>query len=241
MTTTFCTYVSDEYYHSIGCDKLVKSAKYFHPEIPMKVFGTEDLKQFDVDFGLLHPFVIAPLLEEYDRVIYLDADSIITGELDELFSIKGYDIVGVRNNNDFGKAGIDEPFTQPQVGVWRYMNAGLVCTTSKDFVSDWKKYNAIFGYLLPHKEQNVYNGISLNYKTAIVDTRKSDVYYGVSALSGEESHWDSWKEIQVINDELWLNEKKVKVLHHAGGFKKDKLGFYMFNDQTRKRLITITS
>lgn len=241
MTTTFCTYVSDEYYHSIGADKLVKSAQYFHPEIPMKVFGTEEINKFGVDFGLLHPFIIGSLMDEYERVIYLDADSIITGKLDELLDIKVYDVIGVRNNNDDCKAGMDEPLTQPQIGVWRYMNAGLVCTTNKDFVSDWKKYNMIFGPMLPHKEQNIYNGISLNYKTAIVDTRKSDVYYGVSALSGEKTHWDNWKEIQVIEDELWLNEKRIKVIHHAGGFKEDKLGFYMFNEQTRKRLITITS
>lgn len=240
MKICFCTYVNDKYYHSMGADKLVASLKYFHPSIPILVYGDEDIKEFDVPFGLLHPFMIYKALLEYETVIYIDADSMIAGPLDELLlAVENYDIVGVRNNNDQYRAGKDEPIGQPGSGTADYLNAGLIATHHRGFILEWQMANILYGNLLPFKEQSVFNSLKRNYNTHMIDPKDSKVYYGVSALSGTETHWDSWMDIKVVEGDLILNDKKVKVLHHGGGTNPNKLGFYMFNDETRKRLIEI--
>lgn len=244
MKVAFCTNISDEYYHSMGADKLIKSAKYFHPEIPFFCYGTTDVERIGVGLPIIMPFIINELIRRYDAVVRFDADSIITGPLTELLeALEKYEVVGVRNNNDFHKAGMDEPLGQPGAGTEHYMNAGLVGTTSKAFIEEWMSVNKMFGTMLPFGEQSVLNGIAQKYKTFIVDHFDSGVYYGVGGLYGEDTHWDSWKDISVgwqADNPLFLKDKQIKVLHHGGGFHENKLGFYMFNEQTRKRLIEIT-
>lgn len=238
----FCTYVSDKYYHSMGADKLVKSARYFHPTIPMVMWGDDVINEFPAKFGFLHPHAIKKAMEEYETVIYIDADSIITGKLTELLEAikEPYDIIGVRNNNDLHKAGMDEPFAQPGAGTEHYLNGGMLATSNRAFIDEWIDHNNMYGSMLAFGEQTTLNALAQKYKTYMVDGYPTEVYYGVSALYGEKTHWDSWMDIEVIDKELVLNNKKVKVLHHAGGTKMDKLSFYMFNDETRKRLIEIT-
>ena len=237
----FCTNISDPYYHSYGVDKLVKSAKYFHPGIPFYVFGTEDVEKTGIPYQIVQPFIMHKLIDDYEMVVRFDADSMLTGPIEEILNHEGYELICVRNNNDYDRAGKDDPIAQFNVSIHDYVNSGLVATTSKAFIEEWMDINLSVGTMLPFKEQSTLNGIKRKYKTLIVDPKESEVYYGVSGLFGEEGHWDSWRHINTIDGILYLNGKKVKVLHHAGGFSENKLGFYMFNDQTRKRLIEITS
>lgn len=240
----FCTNVSDEYYHSMGADKLVRSAKYFHPDIPFVVFGSDDVENIGVPHELNTPFIINKLMDDYEWVVRFDADSMIVGPLTELMDAIAddyYDVIGVRNNNDFDKAGVDAPFTQHNVGIDGYLNTGLIATKSQAFLDIWMDDNLAYGMHLPFVGQSTYNNLTRKFKTYIVDGRECDCYYGTSGLYGNDTHWDSWKDIEVIEGRLHLGEKIIKVLHHAGGFKPDKLGFYMFNKETRKRLIEIIS
>jgi hypothetical protein len=158
--------------------------------------------------------------------------------MDELFAAldDSYSVVCVRNNNDFGKAGIGEPLSQPGHCVNPYVNAGLVAAKHHGFMSDWFFNTWSFSQILPFGSQTVLNGVLGGYLVKILDPIEAPVYYGVSALSGTETHWDSWKEITVVDGDLMLNNKKVKVLHHGGGFKAEKLGFEMFSEEVRKRL-----
>lgn len=240
-TIAFCTYVSDEYYHSFGADKLIASAKYFYPEIPFFIYGTEEIKKIGLPVESLHPFMMNKLKSQFDIVVYLDADSIITGTLNELFTaLEEYEVVCVRNNNDYGKAGCEGAISQQNRDINIYVNAGLVATTSQDFISDWMHNNRLFAELVPFGSQSVLNTIIDKYHWAIVDPMGAGVYYGVSSLSGVETHWESWKDISLIESKyLMLSGNCIKVLHHAGGFKPDKLGLYLFNDEVRKRLIEI--
>lgn len=240
----FVTNCSDEYYYSMGAEKLVKSARYFHPDIPFHVLGTEDMNALGGHNSFSMAPVINKFIDEYEWVVRLDADSMMSGPLDELLHEIAHngtaDIISVRNNNNKGKAGADEPISQPGAGTEHYLNAGLIATRSKDFLTDWMEHNFYYGEMLPFAEQSTFNALAQKYKTLIIDAPATDVHYGVSGLygSGEEgqSHWDSWKDIMVIKGELFLRDKKVKVIHHAGGFSPNKLGLYMFNEQTRKRL-----
>ena len=44
MNVAFCTHVSDDWFYTIGADKLLKSAKHFHPELPFYVFNSEQIQ-----------------------------------------------------------------------------------------------------------------------------------------------------------------------------------------------------
>ena len=86
------------------------------------------------------------------------------------------------------------------------------------------------------QEQSVLNRMvhEEDWKHKMLDPVDSNVYYGLSNAWGERTHWDSWKEIKIVNDELILDNKVVKILHHAGGSAKNKLQPNMFNEETLK-------
>jgi hypothetical protein len=242
----FCTNCSDSHFYSLGCDKLVKSAHYFHPEIPFVVYGTEDVNKLGGLDGFTMAKVMHKLIDEYEWVVRFDADSMMTGELTELLdAIKGglYDVISVRNNNDYAKAGKNEPIVQKGIDTFEYLNAGLVATNSKAFLEGWMDCNAMFGHMCPFVEQSTLNSLARKFKLYILDRKEAPVFYGVAGLYGngheEETHWDSWKEIVSAHGELYLDGKIIKVIHHAGGDSHYKLGFHMFSDQARKRLVEI--
>lgn len=248
MKTLFVTHVSDDWYESVGASKLVASAKYFHPEIPFYVFGTKEIEELfkihpNVNWNTLQPFTTIHGLNEFDMVVHFDADSMIVGKLDELLSEDNlkYDVIGVRNNNDFGQAGKDNLITQENIPVEKYLNAGLVGCTNKDFLEVWCAMNINFANREPFQEQSILNHLSYSVdrdiKTKVLDPIESNVHYGISGLFGTETHWDSWKEIFLNeNKELILRNKTVKVLHHAGGHQKNKLDFNMFSQEVKNRL-----
>lgn len=243
MKVAFCTHVSDNWYYSVGAHKLVKSAQYFHPEIDFYCFGDKQLNELfsihpNVNWNTVHPFVSYQLIDQYDMVVHFDADSMIVGKLNELLDKSNleFDIIGVRNNNDFDKAGKDNPITNLDLDIQKYLNAGLVAVTNKQFVEQWMMNNIEFGNQMPFQEQTVLNLMASNWKTKIIDTRESDVYYGISNLYGNNTHWDSWMDIQLIKNELILNNKKVKVLHHGGGHGAIKLDFNLFNNEVKQHL-----
>jgi lipopolysaccharide biosynthesis glycosyltransferase len=235
--------VSDNWYYSVGAHKLSQSLKYFHPEIDFYCFGDKQLNELfeihpNVNWNTVHPFVSYQLIDKYDMVVHFDADSMIVGKLDELVNESNleFDIIGVRNNNDFNKAGKDNPITNPGLDTQKYLNAGLVAITSKTFIEQWMLNNIEFGNQMPFQEQTVLNYMSNDFKTKIIDPIESNVYYGISNLYGNHTHWDSWMDIQLIENELILNNKKVKVLHHGGGHGAIKLDFNLFNKETKQYL-----
>lgn len=246
MKVAFCTHVSDSWYYSVGAHKLAKSAQYFHPEVDFYCFGDKQLNELfsihpNINWNTVHPFVSYQLIDLYDMVVHFDADSMIVGKLDELLNPTNldFDIIGVRNNNDFNKAGKDNPITNSGLDPQKYLNAGLVAVTNKSFVEKWMQSNVEYGNNMPFQEQTVLNILADDWKTLIVDPKDSDVYYGISNLYGNNTHWDSWNEIQLFNRELILNNKKVKVLHHGGGHNATKLDFNLFNPNVRDYLTSI--
>lgn len=241
MKVAICTHVSDDWYYSIGTHKLLKSIEHFHPEIDFYVFGTEDINAIfqshpEFNWTTIHPAISIQLIDDYDMVVHMDADSMIAGKLDELVNEDNlqYDIIGVRNNNDFNKAGKD-PAIHEGYPIDTYLNCGLVAVTSKVFLEQWINKNLTVARYRSFQEQSVLNEMvhTGDWKWKILDPIDSNVYYGTANTWGTITHWDSWKEINVVDGKLILNNKVVKVLHHAGGSQPDKLNFSMFNDETK--------
>ena len=239
-----CTHVSDHLYNSIGAHKLVKSIKYFHPELDLIVFGDETLNKImdedpRINWNNIHPIVSYILTDHYKTIIHMDADSMLTDRIDELLeNVSKYDVIGVRNTNDYHKAGKDNPIGCENVHYAKYINAGLVAVSNKEFYKDWIDLNFKLSNHLPFGENDTLNMLfhSGNYSSHIIDDFDTDLYYGLSNVWGEKNHWESWKQIYIDNDKLKLNNKKVKVLHQAGGSMPVKLDFNQFTDSVKNYL-----
>jgi hypothetical protein len=260
MKIGFFTHISDHLFDSFGTQKLINSLKYFHPEIPLHVFGTKELdEEFQRDpwqnWFTINPVMALRLVDSYDMLVHFDADSMVTGRLYELLQ-GDFEVAGVRNNCDRGTAGC---FSTPakvlkkingelievfKVHPHQYVNAGLVASTSKKFWKDWVFYNRMFNAKEYNSgEQDILNLLfhSSNYKTKIIDAIETEVYYGISNSYGTNHHWESWKEIVLSENRLFLNGKQIKILHHAGGHGAiPKLNFDLFTPEVSEFLTKIT-
>lgn len=229
----FVTHCSDDWFYPVGCNKLIQSAKYYHPDIPFFVFGSYELNKLNekyngkLNWDILNPVVSLEVAKHYDRVFHFDADSFICGTLTELLDAD-MEVVGVRNNNDINTASrvSDKPITINNCAPADYMNAGLVGASNPKFWEDWIDKNKDAGRY-PYLEQDIYNLIlqEKTYSFSCLDPIESPVYYGISCLSGVKTHWDSLKEVELCQDALLLNNKTLKVVHQAGGHALPKLVF----------------
>lgn len=224
----FCTYVSDDKISYFGTFKMINSFYKFHPDIPLYIFTNKDIiREMEKypknvqNFYYLNPIMSNILADKYDIVVHIDADCIVTDRLTEI--IEGdYEVAIVRNNNDFGKAGNGEPETFNNQIDWKvYANCGLIASTNKNFWERWIDLNIKNSGKFKQHEQDVVNFLlhktnEFSYK--LLDGLDSEVYYGLSNAYGIDTIWDSWKEIDLKDDGLYLNNKKIKILHNAGGF-----------------------
>lgn len=224
----FSIYSYSPHYHEMAL-ALINSCKYFHPEIPIEFFEKDQIdkimKERNIPRTVLLPFLGEILSEKYDLVIHIDADSIITAPLTELLE-EEYDFASVRNNNDFGFAGKGNPgfsrinpLNSKYIELNEYLNAGLHACTNKQFWKEWQKYNVEYSKDCLLGDQDVMNDVfySGNYKTVVIDSQDRQYYYGVANSWGIDSHYESWKQIILKDDKLFLFNKQVKVLHAASG------------------------
>lgn len=215
-----------------GIQGLINSTRYFHPDIPHVIFTDDHIvkareKYPWLDMNCLLPISMMEYIDDYDLVIHIDADSTVTGSLDSL--IEGdYDACGVRNNH-FGGGCVNQPhpIVIDNISWDKFLNVGCIGITNREFLEEYldgcKK-----GAPLKNKgwddENNEYNRIfySGKYKTKILDDVGSNVSYGLTNAFGQETYWDSWKDMYINNNELYQinpvgDEVKVKILHMAGG------------------------
>lgn len=228
----FCTYVSDDKITYFGTLKMLQSFKRFHPDIPIYVLTNKhimaELKKLPMfnNFYYLNPVMSRLLADKYETVVHIDSDCIVTDRLEEVLQCD-YDVAVVRNNSDNKTAGMGPPETcNGTIDVFKYANCGLIASTKKEFWEEWIYRNVKFQNKYRQHEQDIMN-IMLSegkYKVKILDSVETNVYYGVANSYGTTSHWDSWKDIKLADDgRLYLNNKIIKVLHHAGGFVQEKL------------------
>tara|TARA_B100002019_G_C21220762_1_gene574592 strand:+ start:145 stop:999 length:855 start_codon:yes stop_codon:yes gene_type:complete len=243
------TWVTDDYIDFIGLNELRNSFKYFHPDVDFFVFDTKmtnEAKEKDpwINRVWMMPPSCMPYIDDYDMVVHIDGDCVVTGPLTELFE-SDEDIIGVRNNNSFDKASSHKGITirhLPPFGngeflpVQGFINAGLVASNNKEFWHDWHALNKE-AYRIKQEVSPYFHGLgdeqdSLNqlfhwgkYSTKIIDAMGTGLSYGLCNTWGEEydNHWESWKDLYVKDGALYLDDPvngdimSVKVLHQAGG------------------------
>ena len=249
--STWCT---DDYVDLIGLDKLHNSIKHFHPEIDHVIVDSKMTKEIEKEIPwmkniwMMAPSCL-PLANDYDMVIHLDGDAVVTGPLDEMINSTA-EIIGVRNNNSLNQAGAHngitirhmEPFGNgSDIPLQGFINAGMIAAQGKDFWEDWHDVNSQVadvtnkGYYNPGwgDENDTLNQIfhSDKYTSEVIDPIGSGVSYGLSNVWGTgNNHWESWSQIYVKDDRLYLNDMIkegwnmvqgdpmcIKVLHQAGG------------------------
>ena len=164
---------------------LVNSFKKFHPDIKIKVYGDDFIqKQLKFDNSFFYkatPLIASKLLKEYDLVIKLDADQIITGDLSALFA-GDYDLGVVYNGNPtdvkvYGNISIQG------VDVREYFNCGLVAMTNKKLVNHWLNLcNSKYFNRFQYREQDLMNVIAHFGEYSIKCFDDSGSWYGLRCI-----------------------------------------------------------
>lgn len=258
MKVIFSSHCQNDWYEAVGARKLVNSARYFHPDIEMQVMGDNIISEIRKKYSWSNWYNFDPLvaeyyLDDYDMIVHFDADSFITGKLDELL-LADFDVAGVRNNNDIGlttnQGGLmGSPVPAGIDFISQSLNAGLIASTSKEFWIEFKEQNKAHGPMgvgMGFGEQDVFNSIfhSGKYKVKILDPKDSNVYYGVSqqeCAPGAKIE-TAWRDLYIKDKELYCRNKKVKVIHHASGHHLPKLQYQNWvSREVKDFLDTITN
>lgn len=258
MKTIFSSHCQNDWYEKVGAKKLVNSTRYFHPEIELQVMGDNIISEIKSKYPWSNWYTFDPLVAEYyldtyDLIVHIDADSIITGKLEELL-VGDFDIAGVRNNNDISRTTnqpglMGSPVPTGCDFISQSLNAGLIASTSVSFWQEFKQRNYDHGPAGPglgFGEQDEFNAIAWSgkYKTKILDPKDSDVYYGVSqqeCIPGEPIE-SSWRALYIKDSQLYCRDKKVKVIHHASGHFLPKLQYQNWvTSEVKDFLDTITN
>ena len=190
--------------------RLETSLRKFHSkeELPLLRFGNPN--PADTDFWYrATPILASELFKEYDVLIKLDADQIITGSLSDILNDKDEFDVGVVLNDP----------TYP-IQVWDiqpYYNNGLVVLKSKEFVEHWKRlcFTEHFNRF-QFREQDILNILCsdyMNYKIKWLE--------GSNKLYGEIAK-PRWPEFRMVDGKVMLNGKELCVYHSGNGNTVDK-------------------
>jgi len=209
--------------------KMANSFHYFHPDIELKIYTEKDIEN-KINFYRQKPMFARELIKEYDLVIGLDADQIVTGDLSYMFD-KDFDVAVVNNfsRSDIEKYGYISVFDIPPD---QYMNCGMVAMKSKKFVDHWWDLcNSYHFDRLKYKEQDLLN-IMIHYgqwNVLALDRGNN----GYNAWHGLLSKGE-WLKMKLINDKLILpkakdmypeTNKEIKIMHWAGGSNEPKMNY----------------
>lgn len=198
-------------------NKMLNSLRKFHPDVPHHLEGQKELdKNGDPQkFYRTYSQVGERLSKEYELVINIDADSIVTGDLNHIIDDENYEIGGVLNNNK-----TDKPLMVWNVVPEYYINCGLVAARSERFWKWWNKLNfsAWFFSTYQYREQDMLNIIFYygDFKTKIFDM--GNKWHGL--ISKGAWHKFIVRDGQIIlpkTEGVCKEDKIIKVIHYAGG------------------------
>jgi len=222
-----------------GCDqKFLKYAqrvefsfKYFHPDCDFLLCMAEDYmpifnkifmppcgwNQFTMMFTVFVAYW-EMVSKHYDLVIRFDADTVITGKLEEML-IGDYDIaISNSSANTIGNF--------PNAGVWSTTSAKFL---SEFFFTNWMSCqpdNWVFDFVLKRS----------NWGKKWLDNE--NVWY-----NERSRQW--WDRLYVKEDKLYTPDREVKVLHWASAMWGDavidnRMSCSLFTDEVKQWLNKIT-
>jgi len=203
------------------------SFKYFHPDIDFITLQAEDYipivkSLFTLPFGtnklsMQCSYLVAywkMLSDHYDLIMHFDADTVITGRLDEMLT------------GDFEVAVSESVSTNfPNAGVW--------AATSSNFMLEFFLSN--IGS--PARDNSVFVDIMRRHTPKLLDGPTSKVWYN-------ERSRKFWDQLTIKDDKLWTPDRQIKVLHWAGGKgwgKDEKLSCSLFSDDVKQWLNKIAN
>ena len=215
MKTVFFTISDDRYFYPAGTHILINSFKRFHPDIPLVVYRQDMIdkvfKEKGINFYQAKPTFAKLLYDNYDLVVNIDADHVITGRLQEILE-GDYDVAFPWNYNDYENASLGD------ITEEMYLQAGIVASTKKSFWDTWEKMNVdAMKYL--RKENDIVNLLvygDTNIGLKILDKKKD--YYGCKSLNREP-------EFYIKDDRLMCRGEQVFAYHFARGAVFPKLNF----------------
>lgn len=197
---------------------MTNSLNKFHPDIPHVYFGDKEVQPLvRVDQNnkyRLYAMFGMQLAKEYELVINIDNDCIVTGDLNHIINDKSYDIGGVLNNNN----------VDPKLMVWDiepayYLNAGLVAIRGERPWNWWNKQNFSPGFTkYQFREQDILNIIAYYGDLTLKVFDYSDRWHGLVS----KGSWDKFvlrddKIIMPKTEGICGEDKEIKVIHWAGG------------------------
>ena len=211
---------------------LEASFKKFHKNIPFKIYGPEycaKAKEEDNDFFYkATPWIARELLEEYELVVKMDADSVVCGNLDHIIKDETYG-VGVVSN--YSKSDLQ---LYGAVAVWdikpeEYFNCGLVAMRDKNFVNNWFRLcqsDRFRNYR--YREQDLLNILCHygDYKVKLLDN--SELLNGL--LGKDLWHASELENKNIVvkfraDDGAEVAQRTIKVIHWGGGNASNKMAF----------------
>jgi hypothetical protein len=209
-------------------ERMLKTLRHFHPDLSEEIFTIDDINKLQetksvvfYNLFLTTPYFDDLLSNKYSTITHIDADVLVVDKIDELFE-EGYDVIAGRNNSDTCRAGtVVEGFTSHAIDPINYVNSGIH-TVSSIFAKNWFKLCIPEAFKHLCTDQDILNLLFHygNYKTKILDPVESSVYWGTSFGYGTFTNLESWKDIIVVEDHLELNNKRIKMMHFAGGMPK---------------------
>jgi len=221
---------------------MINSFKRFHPEIPVVLFSDDDVNAITEPGKTYRMYAMfgKRLATQYEAVVQIDSDSIVTGDLHHLFNDNKVQLACPLNNNL-----IDPQLMIHDIPPQVYVNAGFVYAKGERFWNWWDELNhRVYFNNYRFGEQDTLN-IIFHYgdlKSKLLDFDYGPNWHGLV-------HKGQWNKMIMRGDQLVLpktegvcNEDKIiKVIHWAGG-QIPKMNFYpFFNDDVIKRLQDLTS
>lgn len=217
------TAVEDKLYYPEGTHIFINSFKRFHPDIDLVVFRQDKVdklfKEKDINWYQAKPFFAQLLMNDYDLVVNMDADHVVTGRMKEVFDNVDYEVGLPWNFNDYENAAF-ENITEEM-----YLQAGMVASTSKAFWLRWQGMNRkAMDYL--RKENDIVNLLIYNempeLKLKIFDKAKD--YYGCKSLGREPTFYIENDKL-MCPDPVTKKGEQVLAYHFARGGQFPKLDF----------------
>lgn len=206
---------------------MINSFKKFHPNVPVVLFTDKDVEAITEPGKTYRMYAMfgKELAKEYEAVLQIDSDSIVTGDLWHVFNDKKLKLAGVLNNNT-----IDPQLMIHDIPPQVYLNAGFIYARGERFWNWWDSLNhRIYFNRYRFGEQDTYNMIfhygDLGGKILDYDYRP---YLHGLVHKGQWSKFElKGKEIVLPKGDVFDEDKIIKVIHWAGG-QIPKMNFHTF-------------